>query len=122
MILPPRATLNLHAHLTCMGLTLKPRRCQATCTPLLFPPEIPLEARLAELTSEACRAGRALLKWKLSDLAQHTGLSIETLTQFENGRAMRKSNRDKIAKALDAAGVTITNGERPGAYLRKGGS
>lgn len=73
----------------------------------------------AELTSEACRAGRALLKWKLADLAEETGLSIETLTQFENGRPMRKSNRDKITAAFDAAGVTITNGTQPGAYLRK---
>ena len=72
---------------------------------------------MAELTSAACRAGRALLRWKLSDLADATGLSIETLTQFENGREMRKSNRDKIVAAFAAHGVEITNGTGTGAKL-----
>jgi len=72
---------------------------------------------MAELTSEACRAARALLKWKLADLSEATGLSIETLTQFENGRTMRKSNRDKITAAFAAHGVEITNGTGTGAKL-----
>ena len=72
---------------------------------------------MAELTSEACRAGRALLRWKLSDLADASGLSIETLTQFENGREMRKSNRDKVIEAFAAHGVEITNGTGTGAKL-----
>lgn len=72
---------------------------------------------MAELTSEACRAARALLKWKLADLSEQTGLSIETLTQFENGRAMRKNNRDKITAAFAAYGVEITNGTGTGAKL-----
>ena len=77
------------------------------------------EATGAELTSDACRAARALLRWKLADLSEATGLSIETLTQFEHGRAMRKSNRDKIQKAFAAAGVVITNGTGTGAKLLK---
>lgn len=72
---------------------------------------------MAELTSEACRAARALLRWKLSDLSERTGLSIETLTQFENGRAMRNSNRAKIVAAFAAHGVEITNGTGTGAKL-----
>lgn len=74
---------------------------------------------MAELTSEACRAGRALLRWKLSDLADASGLSIETLTQFENGREMRKSNRDKVVEAFAAHGVEITNGTGTGAKLTR---
>lgn len=74
---------------------------------------------MAELTSEACRAARALLKWKLTDLSEQTGLSIETLTQFEHGRAMRKSNRDKILAAFTAANIEISNGDAPGARLLK---
>lgn len=72
---------------------------------------------MAELTSAACRAARALLKWKLADLSEATGLSIETLTQFENGREMRKSNRDKITAAFAVNGVEITNGTGTGAKL-----
>lgn len=72
---------------------------------------------MAELTPQACRAARALLDWRLADLSEETGLSIETLTQFENGRAMRKSNREKIIETFAAHGVEITNGTGTGAKL-----
>lgn len=74
---------------------------------------------MVKLTPEACRAGRALLKWGVRELGAEAGVSFETVTQFENGRAMRDTTAAKIVAAFDAHGVTITNGERPGAYLRK---
>ena len=73
---------------------------------------------MAELTPQACRAARALLDWRLADLSEASGLSIETLTQFENGRAMRSSNREKIAAVFLAHGVEITNGDHTGARLK----
>jgi len=71
----------------------------------------------AELTPDACRAGRALLRWGVRDLAEKSGLSSETIVQFENGRTMRKSNRDKVVATFAAHGVEITNGTGTGAKL-----
>jgi len=72
---------------------------------------------LAKLTPEACRAGRALLKWGVRDLADEAGMSQATVVAFESGKPHNSSTADKIQAAFDAHGVEITNGTGTGAKL-----
>lgn len=54
------------------------------------------------------RAGRALLGWSISELAARAGVSRNTIALMErNGKARNHSSREKVAEALDAAGVLI---------------
>lgn len=71
-----------------------------------------------ELTPEACRAARGLLKWGVRELAAEAGLSVETVVMYESGRAARKSTIDAIMGAFTANGVEITNGRGTGARLK----
>lgn len=70
------------------------------------------------LTPAACRAGRALLAWTISDLVKAAGTSPNSVVRFEGGGALRASTALKIVNALAAAGVEITNGSGTGARLR----
>lgn len=72
---------------------------------------------MAKLTPEACRAGRALLKWGVRDLASAAGLSQATVVAFEGGKAHMSSTADAITNAFAAHGVEITNGTGTGAKL-----
>ena len=74
---------------------------------------------MANLTPEACRAGRALLRWTVRDLGERTGLRGEAISAFETGRPMRASNAAKVVAAFEAEGVEILNGDAPGARLRR---
>ncbi len=72
---------------------------------------------MAKLTPEACRAGRALLKWGVRDLAREAGLGMVTVVQFEGGREPRESTVTAITAAFERNGVEITNGTGTGAKL-----
>lgn len=72
---------------------------------------------MAKLTPAACRAGRALLKWGVRDLASEAGLSQATVVAFEAGKAHISSTAEAISAAFAAAGVEITNGTGTGAKL-----
>lgn len=74
---------------------------------------------MANLTPEACRAARALLGLSARELADRSGVAMETINKFENGRPMRESTRAKVAFVLESAGVEILNGDAPGARLRQ---
>lgn len=74
---------------------------------------------MVKLTPEACRAARGLLKWGVRELGAESGVSFETITQFENGRPMRESTAAKILAAFTAANIEISNGDAPGARLLK---
>lgn len=71
-----------------------------------------------ELTPEACRAARALLKWSVRDLGAKAGMTGESISAFENGRPMREGNRAKLLEIFDAHGIAILNGDSPGARRR----
>ncbi len=77
---------------------------------------------MAVLSPEACRAARALLGWTVRDLGERSGISFETISKYENGRAMREANKATLAGVFDAAGVDILNGNAPGARLRVRGA
>lgn len=70
------------------------------------------------LTPEAMRAGRALLKWTMRDLATHSGVSLPTINAAENGRPPRDATRDALIAAFAAHGVEILNGDAPGARMK----
>lgn len=72
---------------------------------------------MASLTPEACRAGRALLRWGVRDLAREAGLSQATIVAYEAGRAHNSNTPAAIVRAFEAAGVEITNGTGTGAKL-----
>ena len=70
------------------------------------------------ITPEASRAARGLLNWSLKDLAQFSGLSFTTISQFENGRPPYGSTMAKIAAAFEAHGVElVADDDRTGAVL-----
>ena len=73
---------------------------------------------MADLTPDACRAARALLRWTVRELGEKCGISGESMSAFENGRPMRQSNRQRVVEVFEAHGVEILNGDSPGARLR----
>jgi hypothetical protein len=74
---------------------------------------------MAALTPEACRAGRALLKWGVRELAAAAGLSLATVVGYEAGRAHLSTTADAILAAFTAHGIEIMNSDAPGARLRR---
>lgn len=74
---------------------------------------------MTELRPEAIRAGRAILKWTVRDLAAAAGVSPNTVNQAEMGkRPTRKSTAAKIAAAFEARGVELLDGDAPGARVK----
>lgn len=57
------------------------------------------------LTGRQCAAARALLGWRLKDLAEAADVSDRSINLFENGRIEGKYLSPKIEKALRHAGV-----------------
>jgi len=73
---------------------------------------------MAELTPEANRAARAILKWSVRDLAEHAGIAFTTVHRFETTGTATETTKDKIKAAYAAHDVEITNGEYTGARLK----
>jgi transcriptional regulator with XRE-family HTH domain len=74
------------------------------------------------ITAEQCRAARGLLNWSQQDLAQHAGIGVVTVHQFEAGASQpRRATLDVIRRAFEAAGVEFidANGGGPGVRLRE---
>lgn len=79
------------------------------------------------ITHQQCRMARAGLGWKVSDLAQHSGVATATITRFEGGKgSIYADTLAAIHGALEAAGVTfsgpggVTVPVEPASRLRKG--
>lgn len=74
------------------------------------------------LTPEQCRAARALLNWKQSDLAEASGVNRRTIARFElEQHKPHERNRATLRQVLETAGVVFidSNGGGPGARLRE---
>jgi len=74
------------------------------------------------MTSEQCRAGRAILGLTQPGLAAAAVLGLSTVVDFERGRrAVSAEAVTAMRSALEAAGVIFIdeNGEGPGVRLRK---
>jgi transcriptional regulator with XRE-family HTH domain len=71
-----------------------------------------------DVTPEGCRAGRAILKWSMRELAERSGVAWTTINRIEAGSAARDSTAAKIIAAFEAEGVELTGDpERTGAAL-----
>lgn len=75
-------------------------------------------SEMAELTPEANRAARAILKWSVRDLADKAGIAFSTVHRFESTGVATDTTKDKIKAAYAAHEVEITNGDYTGARLR----
>lgn len=74
------------------------------------------------VTPEQSRAARAFLNWSQSKLAEASGVSRETIINFErDSHTPHASNADALMKAFEAAGITFLadKGRGPGVRLLK---
>jgi transcriptional regulator with XRE-family HTH domain len=76
------------------------------------------------MNSPQCRAGRALLKWSQTQLADTAGVSLSTVNDFEiDKREPRSDNLNAMRLALEEAGVEFIparSGKGVGVRLREG--
>ena len=73
------------------------------------------------ITAGQCRAGRAILDWRMEDLAQASLVPMRTLLRFERSEGVaRPATIGAIRTALEAAGVEFIaeNGGGAGVRLR----
>lgn len=63
------------------------------------------------ITPQSLRAARGLLNWGVRDLGKAAGVAWTTVSQFENGRRLRKSTAEKLIRALRAKGVELVNSD-----------
>ena len=75
---------------------------------------------LSEIRPEQCRAARGLIDWTRDELAKRSGVTKRTILRFEDGSpSVRPATISAIRSALEAAGVTFTNGDEPGVKLKR---
>jgi transcriptional regulator with XRE-family HTH domain len=62
---------------------------------------------------------RAALQLGVRDLAALSGVSAMTITRFENGHSSGQGTTlRKLQEALEAAGISFTNGDEPGVRIK----
>ncbi len=67
-----------------------------------------------------CRMARAGIGWGVRDLAAAAAVAMGTLVDFETGKRIPQPRTlAAIRTALEAAGVTFTNGDEPGVKLKR---
>ena len=66
-----------------------------------------------------CRMARSALGWGVRELAAAAKVSVDTVARFERGDALKERTVEALQRALEAAGVEFTNGDRPGVRLTK---
>lgn len=72
-----------------------------------------------EMTPAQCRAGRALIEWTQSKLAQAAGVGLSTVVDFERQRReVSVTAVDAMRRALMKRRVEFTNGDAPGVKLK----
>ena len=74
------------------------------------------------VTREQCKAGRALVGWSQTDLADAADVGLSTVRDFETGkRTPINNNLSAIKAALEHAGVEFIagNGGGPGVRLQQ---
>jgi transcriptional regulator with XRE-family HTH domain len=74
---------------------------------------------VTKLQPVQCRMARSALGWGVRELAAAAKVSVDTVSRFERGDALRDRTLDDMRRALEAAGVEFTNGDAPGVRMRK---
>jgi len=64
-----------------------------------------------------CRMARAALGLGVRELAAVAKVSTDTVARFERGDELKERTIEALQRALEAAGVEFTNGNRPGVRL-----
>lgn len=72
---------------------------------------------MPNLTPEANRAARAILKWSVRDLAEHAGIAFTTVHRFETTGVATDTTKAKILAAYAAERVEIIDDRGTGAKL-----
>lgn len=70
------------------------------------------------LSGDACRAGRALLRWSVLELAHQAKVSPNTIVKLENGAAIRPKSAMRIRARFAREGVELLDEPTPGARVR----
>jgi transcriptional regulator with XRE-family HTH domain len=73
------------------------------------------------LTSEQCRAARALLNWSIRDLSDKSGVHRNTVANIESDKVAHQPTLFAVRRTFEDAGVIFIdpNGDGPGARLRR---
>ena len=77
------------------------------------------------LTSEQIRAARAMLRIEQRELADKSGVSLETVKRIERTPgpiSAYTGTVDKLRRALESAGIEFSEGDQPGVRLKLAGS
>ena len=64
-----------------------------------------------------CRMARAAVGYGVRELAAAAKVSVDTVARFERGEELKERTIEALQRALEAAGVEFTNGDRPGVRL-----
>ncbi len=57
------------------------------------------------MSPDQCRQARDVLKWTRGELAQATGVTLEVVAAFEDGREVSPAYEASIRAALEAVGI-----------------
>jgi transcriptional regulator with XRE-family HTH domain len=65
------------------------------------------------IAPEECRAARQLLNWTAKALADHSGVSLRTISDFETGqRELRAANMQAVIAAFGRHGLEFTKAKK----------
>ncbi|HYL33445.1 MAG TPA: helix-turn-helix transcriptional regulator [Stellaceae bacterium] len=72
------------------------------------------------ITREQLKMARAGLNWTIRDLARRSGVSLNSITRYENGRDAYNETLTKLRRTLEKGGILFLdgNGDGPGVRLR----
>ena len=70
------------------------------------------------MTADQLRAGRALLKWTVRDMAEKAGVTPNTVSRIENGGDAKASTLTEMRAALETAGIEFIAENGGGAGVR----
>jgi transcriptional regulator with XRE-family HTH domain len=74
---------------------------------------------MIKLLPVQCRMARAALGLGVRELAAAAKVSIDTVARFERGDELKERTIEALQRALEAAGVEFTNGDKPGVRLTR---
>lgn len=75
------------------------------------------------ISSDQCRAARALIGWGVRELATAAKVSVDTIFRLERGDQLKERTLEDVRAVLEKAGVTFIpeNGGGAGVRLTKRG-